>query len=249
MNCPRCGTQNPEGAQICSSCSSVLPSSAKQPPPVVTKASGMAIASFVLAILSPFTCFITAIPAIIFGIIALVKISKSGGQLKGIGFAITGMVLPVVILPVFAVLMGILMPALARTRQIAFRMVCGQNMSSLGRAMLIYANDHESFPTTSKWCDLLIEHAEVNPSLFRCPGAQFVQVRCSYAMNKNLENFDTGNAPHDMVALFETNPGWNQAGGPELLTTDNHQREGCNVLYVSGHVEFVMTQNLDKLKW
>jgi len=39
--------------------------------------------------------------------------------------------------------MGILMPALARVRQIAFRMVCGTNLSGIGKAMLIYAGDYE----------------------------------------------------------------------------------------------------------
>jgi len=43
--------------------------------------------------------------------------------------------------------MGILMPALARVRQIAFRMVCGTNLSGIGKAMLIYANDYQDeFP-------------------------------------------------------------------------------------------------------
>jgi hypothetical protein len=38
--------------------------------------------------------------------------------------------------------MGILMPALARTRQLAFRMTCGTNLSGMGKAMLIYASDY-----------------------------------------------------------------------------------------------------------
>jgi hypothetical protein len=43
--------------------------------------------------------------------------------------------------------MGILMPALARVRQIAYRMVCGTNLSGLGKACLIYANDNqEEYP-------------------------------------------------------------------------------------------------------
>jgi hypothetical protein len=43
--------------------------------------------------------------------------------------------------------MGILMPALARVRQIAYRMVCGTNLSGIGKAMLIYSNDYdESYP-------------------------------------------------------------------------------------------------------
>ena len=48
-----------------------------------------------------------------------------------------------VVIAIIALLMGILMPALARVRQIAFRMVCGTNLSSIGKAMLIYANDYE----------------------------------------------------------------------------------------------------------
>ena len=52
-----------------------------------------------------------------------------------------------VVIAIIALLMGILMPALARVRQIAFRMVCGTNLSGIGKAMLIYANDYEDeFP-------------------------------------------------------------------------------------------------------
>ncbi|UCC97725.1 MAG: type II secretion system protein [Phycisphaerales bacterium] len=48
-----------------------------------------------------------------------------------------------VVIAIIALLMGILMPALARVRQIAFRMVCGTNLSGIGKAMLIYSNDYD----------------------------------------------------------------------------------------------------------
>ncbi len=190
----------------------------------------------------------TAIPAIILGIVSLVKIDKSSGQLTGRGLAIAGIVIGPASLPVVALLMGILMPALARTRQLAFRITCGTNMSGLGKAMMIYSNDYDDkFPTISKWCDLLIEHAEISPLHLQCKGA--TEGPCNYAMNENIDKLNINSAPPDMVLLFETYPGWNQSGGPEILTTDNHQGDGCNVLFVDGHVEFVRTHNLNNLRW
>jgi prepilin-type processing-associated H-X9-DG protein len=246
MNCPKCGTQNPDNAQLCQFCNCAL-TSVPRPPIADAKTSGLAIAALVLGILSPFTCLVTAIPAIIFGIVALVKIGKGRGQLKGNGLAIAGICVPAVALPLIALLMAIMMPALARTKTIAQRMVCATNLSGLGKAMLIYANDYnDMYPTSSKWCDLLIEHNEVNRTAFRCLGDP--EGPCNYAMNKNVEKLGT-KAPPDMVLLFESQPGWNQSGGPEILTTDNHQGEGCNILYVDCHVQFVKTKDLKNIRW
>jgi prepilin-type processing-associated H-X9-DG protein len=49
--------------------------------------------------------------------------------------------------------------------------------------------------------------------------------------------------------LFESKPGWNQVGGPELLWTDNHGGKGCNILFGDEHVECVECKQLAKLKW
>jgi len=52
-----------------------------------------------------------------------------------------------VVIAIIALLMGILMPALSRVRQIAFRLICGTNLSGIGKAMLIYSNDYDDeFP-------------------------------------------------------------------------------------------------------
>ena len=143
MYCSRCGQQNPDGAKFCGACGAALIQSTIQTPNFGIKTSGMAIAAMVLGILGIFTCGLTAIPAIILGIVSLVRIEKSGGSLTGRGFAIAGIVVPCVMLPLIALLMGIMMPALARTRQVAFRMVCGTNLSGIGKAMVIYAGDYD----------------------------------------------------------------------------------------------------------
>ena len=61
-----------------------------------------------------------------------------------------------VVIAIIALLMGILMPALARVRQIAYRMICGTNLSGIGKSMLIYSHDNEEeFPraggAASEW--------------------------------------------------------------------------------------------------
>jgi prepilin-type processing-associated H-X9-DG protein len=245
MQCPKCSKENPDDAQLCHSCSSVLTSTPAQAPALGVKTSGLATASFVLGILSFCTFFITSIPAIILGIVGLVKIRKSGGKLKGNGFAIAGIVMALTI-PI------LMIPILMHVRQIAYRLVCGTNMSLIGMELLVYINDYDdSFPIPSEWCDLLIKHAKVKPSLvkpstLRCFGA--TEGPCNFAMNKNIEQYGLRSSP-DMVLLFETHPGWNQSGGPEILTTDNHKGEGCNVLFMDFHVDFVKKEDLDDLKW
>jgi prepilin-type N-terminal cleavage/methylation domain-containing protein len=76
-----------------------------------------------------------------------------GEKMKKKGFTLVELL---VVIAIIALLMGILMPALAKVRQIAQRMVCGSNLSGIGKAMLIYANDYEDeFPraggVTSVW--------------------------------------------------------------------------------------------------
>ncbi len=153
-----------------------------------------------------------------------------------------------VVIAVIALLMGLLIPALDRVRSISPRMVCGSNLSALGKAMFIYANDNnDKYPTADKWCDLLIEHTDVTEKQLVCYGAlkQKNKSRCHYALNPNCEP----NSSPDLVLLFDSKGGWNLSGGPELLTTENHEGDGCNILFNDGHVAFITLKGVPELKW
>lgn len=252
MYCPKCGTENPDGTSICRNCSFALISTGPAAVPA-SRTSALAITSLVLGLLSFCTFFLTAPLAVILGIIALVMIAKSHGQLKGTGMAIAGIVVPVVILPIMSILMAIMLPALSSVRTAAQKVICANNMTGLGKAMYVYAGDYDGkFPTSSEWCDLLIEYADVDEHMFRCPAeseysaVDTSQRICSYAMNENAEDV---NAPRDMVLLFETDAGWNQSGGREMLITADKHQNGCNVLFVDGRVEFVLIKDINELRW
>ncbi|MHC4259824.1 MAG: type II secretion system protein [Planctomycetota bacterium] len=49
-----------------------------------------------------------------------------------------------VVIAIIALLMSILMPALARVKELANRVVCGANLSGIGKACGIYGNDDEN---------------------------------------------------------------------------------------------------------
>ena len=57
-------------------------------------------------------------------------------------------------------------------------------------------------------------------------------------------------SPGDVVLIFETKMGWNQHGGPELFTFDNHDPKGGCVLLNDGTVRFIRTEEeLHALRW
>jgi prepilin-type processing-associated H-X9-DG protein len=247
MFCSKCGTENVDGSNVCRGCGSVLTIEGPGAEAVAAKTSGLAIASLVLGILSFCSCLLTAPISFILGIIALVKISKSNGRLKGTGFAVAGIVIPVVAIPIISIMMAILMPALSSARDAARQAVCASNLKQLSIAATMYAEEKGQYPTADKWCDLLEPYYK-NEKILVCPGAgrpEAGEGRCDYAINPNAKK----GCPADMVLFFESKPGWNPAGGPELAATENHHKDGCNVAFCDGRVEFVKAEDIDSLKW
>ena len=179
---------------------------------------------------------ITYSASLVLGICGISEIRK--GQLKGKKLVIGTMLINIIIAA------GVVGVALLIVQPIFHRMSCGTNLGGLGAALNIYANDFDDkYPTPEKWCDLLIEHAEVTEKSFVCPAAK--DGRGHYAINPNCEP----NSPPDVVLLFETQGGWNQYGGPDLLTCERHIGKGCCILFNDRHVQFIEKKQLGKLKW
>jgi prepilin-type processing-associated H-X9-DG protein len=142
MYCPNCGMENPDEVRNCGNCGAVFGNAPATAAPITPKTSGLAIAALVLGIMSIFTCLLTGIPSIICGIISFIKIEKSGGRITGKSFAISGIVLPVVVLPIL--LMVILIPSLSKVREQSKQVVCLSNLRQLSIGWCIYADENDT---------------------------------------------------------------------------------------------------------
>ena len=147
---------------------------------------------------------------------------------------------------------------------IGLRLQCAANLRDLWHRLQFYRESKDKgtlfrrgrprgvYPSARDWADVLTrtyreatgmnEVSVVRP--YVCPSSAVG--RCHYAMNRNCK----ADSPGDTVLLFETKAGWNQHGGPELFTFDNHDPKGGCVLLNDGTVKFIRTaEELRQLRW
>jgi len=197
-----------------------------------------------LLLLLPFVTFV-------FGGLSLYQIYKSAGLLKGSELVLVAgaaVALPFIML-ICSPRSGCIL---------TYTFLCNNNLYSLKKSLIVYSHDNDGrYPTADKWCDLLKDQDYVTEDHLICPARKRTHPneRCSYAINPSAEP----NSPPDVVLLFETKGGWNQFGGPEILSTANHPYErdefwgykvrGCNILFNDGRTEFVREKKFKNLKW
>ena len=166
MYCPKCNKENPDDAQACQFCNSSITNTLDSKQPVTVTISKLASFSLTCAlcglaltlpaliaitsprVLSPrsewvvltfLLSLLILVVSLILGIISIIRIEKSGGKITGRAFAIGA-----VLLPVFGGLFPVWFIIANQPRSVAFRMVCGSNLSGIGKAMLMYSNDYDN---------------------------------------------------------------------------------------------------------
>ena len=226
--------------------------------PAETKTSGLAITSLVLGILG--ICGITALVGLIMGIVALVRINRSGGRLSGQGLAIAGIcVSGFMLLLSIPFMAGLTLPALARARHRAQvfsqstpqqrmqTIQCVTNMKQLGLAVRVYAVDHnDQLPPAATWCDAIQSNVG-SPKVFQCPSEP--GRRCAYAFNAKLDGKKVSEIDPQTVVLFESDTGWNGTGGADSLKPHKHSTSRVNVALADGAVMQIQRSQLGTLRW
>lgn len=227
------------------------------PPPALAPApagsgqtSGMAIASLVLGVLGVLSCGVTALVGVVLGIMALVKINRSRGALRGEGLAIAGIVVSGMFLLVAPIAAGLLLPALAKAKSKAQHISCMNNTKQLALGLLLYANDEEDLlPAADRWCDAIRPYAPAE-TVFRCPAASDGE-RSHYAFNARLAGVKLSEIREPMrtVLVFEGSGGWNASGGPDSARPQSRHAQRNVVAFADGHCEVLGADRLRDLVW
>ena len=166
-----------------------------------------------------------------------------------------------VVIAIIGVLAGIMLPVLSRARESSRRTQCMSNIKQIGMGLIMYANENnDTFPSDTAYSDespamrglnLLYDTYVSDNKFFNCPsdtmvtGAtnvgmspstandSFEQDECSYGYDRS---HTTANEA-DVAILADRPP---DTPSP-TANTANHEGRGQNVVYVDGHVEFVIS--------
>jgi len=215
---------------------------------IPAKTSGMAVTSLVLGVLGVFTCGITALFGLIFGIIALVKVSNSRGALRGGGIALAGVIVSGIFLFMIPIYAAMLLPALAAAKQKAQAINCVNNERQLALAVKIYSADHNGeLPPAAAWCDA-IKTGVGSEQVFKCPAVNSSS-RCDYAFNAGLDSLDESKVAPNTVMIFESDGDWNANGGRERMIGRPRHARVFVVAYVDGSVQQLRESQLGTLRW
>ncbi len=218
---------------------SALPSTA------APKTCGLAIASLACGVLG---CLgITALAGLVMGVVALVKINKSKGQLGGQGLAIGGIcVSGVMLFMAIPFMAALLLPAFARARGKATTINCVSNMKQVGLAIRLYAVDHnDTLPPAATWCDAIMPSLG-SPQALVCRSDNSGP-RCNYGFNAKLAGLKEDQINPQTVLIFECKGGWNVNGGPADMVT----RHGgtYTVGFADGSVRQMPQSQVAQLRW
>ena len=186
---------------------------------------------------------VSVIVTVILGTVSIFKIKLAGGKLKDMGLpVIGGIIIPIILAGI--ILAGIVIGNALDSAGGTIRLIiCRKELETLGNALQVYSTKFGGkYPTADKWCDLLVQHTDVDKTSF---GKFARDGRSSYAINPDAEP----NSPPDVVLLFENDAAWNQAGKAELLTFENKEPKRYMILFNGRNIRLVKPEDVNTLKW
>jgi prepilin-type N-terminal cleavage/methylation domain-containing protein len=157
-----------------------------------------------------------------------------------------------VVIAIISVLMGLVFPALMKSKAKADRAACQSNLRQIHTSSMLYEQDHRLFPFLTEdaaafeHLQLLVDSGVVEqPKLFTCPAgrmdkpAKFDEDEETFYLTERSCSYAWTNKPRN-----STSRAMKRLSADKQMGDMQHEG-GINVVYVGGNVEWVAAENDD----
>ena len=214
------------------------------------RTSRAAVASLVLGLLAPCTCWLACPVGLVLGIAGVRAVRRGGGRVKGRGLAIAGIVLAAIGLLFALALWAVVVPAAVREVRRAKEAEALETMRVLCHGSYLYASEHDGrLPPAEGW--------EAALQAGGCVPWDHLRDRTNplawpwYALNRHMAGRTLAGIarPAETVLFFECRSGSPPTAGPEALPGWQPGPGGYVIGFCNGHVEAVPKEDLGRLVW
>ena len=144
-----------------------------------------------------------------------------------------------VVIAIIAILAGLLMPALAKSKEKTRRIKCGTYLRQMGTALRSYAGDaDEYFPDENNAAGLnklIVNFYMKTTKVFVCPSTRTERPEAGVLVDANLDYvYKSG--------FTEKNCGAETALAADRIQTPNHKKFG-NLLFGDGHMKGILADD------
>jgi len=190
-------------------------------------------------------CFLTPV---VLTLVCVLQTALAGGPVRAMRTALAALMIGLAS-GAFALIGGFFLVAGLRYKYDARLSSCIAHVTKLAGALQLYLADNDDrFPPATAWCGALSAYLP-GEDVFTCP--ERPELACAYAFNSALSGvrYHAITKAKDTVAFFESDRGWDAAGGADLLPDRPRHLSSDTYGFADGHGAYRPRKKLPDGSW